>query len=127
NLDVINWVIGTHVEKVVAMGARHRRVTGDQYDMFAADLYYPKHVHVMSMCRQINGCKDDVSERVIGTKGVSNCNGWLSTGEKVDAKGTNPYVQEHADLIAAIRSEKPINEAQNVAESTLTGVMIRMS
>lgn len=127
NVDVINWVLGKHVEKVVAMGARQRRVTGDQYDMFAADLYYPNHVHVMSMCRQINGCANDVSERVIGAKGVSNCNGWISGQPQIDTKGTNPYVQEHIDLIAAIRSEKPLNEAQTVAESTLTNIMIRMS
>ncbi|HOB74626.1 MAG TPA: Gfo/Idh/MocA family oxidoreductase [Phycisphaerae bacterium] len=134
NTDVINWVLGRHVTKVVAMGARHRRVTGDQYDMFAADLYYPVDekdkdgkIHVLSMCRQINGCANDVSEHVTGTKGFSNCNGWISTIGVLDVKGENPYVQEHKDLIAAIRADKPINEAQNVAESTLTNIMIRMS
>jgi hypothetical protein len=36
-------------------------------------------------------------------------------------------VQEHADLIASIRAGKPINELKNVAESTLTAIMGRIS
>lgn len=127
NLDVLNWVIGTHVERVVAMGGRHRRVTGDQYDFFAADLFYPKNVHVLSMCRQISGCKDEVSERVIGSKGVSNCNGWISNQKFETKGGRDAYVQEHVDLIEAMRAGKPLNEAKNVAESTMTAIMIRMS
>ena len=42
-------------------------------------------------------------------------------------KGVDPYVQEHTDLIASIRGGKPINELKNVAESTLTAIMGRMS
>jgi len=136
NLDVMNWVLKTHPRKVVGMGSRERRVTGDQFDFFACDFFYPNptspdkpdtDIHVLSQCRQINGCANDVSERVIGEKGVSNCNGWISSlSEPIKGEG-NPYVQEHADLIAAIRSEKPINEAQQVTESTLCGIMGRMS
>ena len=37
----------------------------------------------------------------------------------------NPYVQEHADLTASIRAGKPLNEGQQVAESTLTAIMGR--
>ena len=36
-------------------------------------------------------------------------------------------MQEHTDLIESIRSGKPINELKNVAESTLTAIMGRMS
>lgn len=137
NLDVINWVLGRMPRKVVAMGGRARRVTGDQYDFFAADFFYPhpdrpdkpdRDIHVLSQCRQINNCANDVSERVIGEKGVSNCNGWISSMPdlKIDG-GASPYVQEHKDLIAAIRNEKPVNETKQVTESTLCAVMARMS
>ena len=40
---------------------------------------------------------------------------------------TDPYQQEHTDLIASIRASKPLNELKNVAESTLTAIMGRMS
>jgi hypothetical protein len=36
-------------------------------------------------------------------------------------------VQEHIDLIASIRSGKPLNEGQRVAESTLTAIGARMA
>ena len=41
------------------------------------------------------------------------------------ARIRNPYQQEHEDLIASIRAGKPINEAQAVAESTMTGILGR--
>lgn len=127
NIDVVNWVLGTHPEKVVAMGARMRRVTGDQFDFFGSDFTYPDGIHVISQCRQINGCANNVSEYVRGEKGHANPGGFISTVGKIEVESPNPYVQEHKDLIDAIRSEKPINEAQNVAESTLCAIMARTS
>ncbi|MDB6125810.1 MAG: Myo-inositol 2-dehydrogenase [Pedosphaera sp.] len=46
---------------------------------------------------------------------------------KFTTKNNNGYVQEHTDLIAAIRSGKPVNEARQIAESTLTAIMGRES
>jgi myo-inositol 2-dehydrogenase/D-chiro-inositol 1-dehydrogenase len=45
----------------------------------------------------------------------------------IDKESPNPYVQEHADLIASIRKGEPLNEGKRVAESTLTAIMGRMS
>ena len=38
-----------------------------------------------------------------------------------------PYQQEHVDLINSIRAGNPLNECQQIAESTLTAIMGRMS
>ena len=46
---------------------------------------------------------------------------------KFTGSATNPYVQEHTDLIASIRAGKPYNELKQVAESTLTAIMGRIS
>ena len=127
NLDVINWAIGTHPEKVVSFGGRARRVNGDQFDYFSSDFTYPDHVHVHSMCRQVHGCHHEVHERVIGQVGVSNCNGWISNFGEISHSGGNPYQLEHADLIKGIRTGERINEAQQVAESTLCAIMARTS
>ncbi len=127
NLDVANWVIGKHPVRAVAMGGRQRRVTGNQYDFFATDFTYPDEVHIASQCRQITGCKRNVSERVIGQKGLSDCSGWISSLKLEKFQGQDPYVQEHIDLIASIRGGSPLNEAQTVAESTLTAIMGRTS
>lgn len=127
NIDVINWVLGKVPEKVVSFGSRQRRVTGDQFDNFSSDFTYPGNIHVHSMCRQINGCKNEVCERVVGQVGVSDCNGWISNHGKIEYERNDPYVQEHTDLIEAIRTGKPINETQAVSESTLCAIMARIS
>jgi len=144
NIDVINWFTGMHPVKAVSFGARMRRVTGDQYDFFSTDFEMENGMHVHSMCRQIDGCVNNVSEFVVGTKGSSNCKdtiykldgsiAWKYEYPKKEAgqggaarKKNSPYVQEHVDLVTAIRTGKPINEAANTATSTLVAVMGRIS
>jgi len=82
----------------------------------------------MSMCRQQAGTPGLVAEALVGTKGVLE----TQDGVRYEIKGpnawkwkgefTNPYVQEHTDLIASIRAGKPLNELKQVAGSTLTAV-----
>ena len=130
NIDVVNWFTGMHPVKAVGVGARMRRVTGDQYDFFSIDFEMENGMHVHSMCRQINGCANNVSEWVVGTRGYSNCRDTIFNrkGEgvwKYDGPKINPYVQEHIDLVTAIRTEKPFVEAENTAVSTLVAIMGR--
>jgi hypothetical protein len=76
------------------------------------------------MCRHWPNTPGNVSEHVVGTKGKSNCS--RSAGEfRAAGGGKNPYVQEHTDLVESIRKGEPLNEAQQVAESSLTAVMGR--
>ena len=56
--------------------------------------------------------------------------GYLFTGanaSRIRIHEVNPYVQEHIDLLESITSHKPVNELKQVAESTLTAIMGRMS
>ncbi len=135
NLDVMNWAMGAHPVKCVGVGGRAARTDpmfGNVFDHFAVEYEYPNGARVMSMCRQTAGVMGNVCERVIGTKGhayTDGADGYIK-GTKPYATTTpspNPYVQEHADLIASIRAGKPLNEAERVAESTLTAIMGRMS
>src|SRR6516162_10171460 len=74
NLDVMNWAINDHPVRCVGMGGRQVRTAeqfGHIFDHFAVDYEYPNNVHVMSMCRQIVGCANNVSESLAGTRG--NC------------------------------------------------------
>jgi predicted dehydrogenase len=134
NLDVMNWVLGTHpVRAVSGLGGRQTR-TGERqghiYDHFAVEFEYPGGITVFSQCRQIDGCDNIVGEAVVGTKGTSNCS------DRIETKGSSgrwryrgaspsPYHQEHQDLIASILAGNPLNEARAVAESTLTGIIGR--
>jgi len=132
NLDVIAWALDAHPVQCVGVGGRQVRTQGNIYDHFAVEFEYPNGVRISSMCRQINGCTNNVSERVVGTKGTSYTDG--SIGQIFGAKyykyeGTNPnpYIVEHTDLIASIRAGEPLNEGKRVAESTMAAVMGRMS
>lgn len=133
NLDVVNWAMGGHPVKAVGLGGRQSRTDaayGHIFDHFAIDYEYENGVHMMSMCRQQQGCDNNVSEALVGTKGTSQVDKYLikgATSWKFSEKETNPYVQEHTDLIESIRAGKPINELKSVAESTMTAIMGRMS
>jgi predicted dehydrogenase len=132
NLDVINWGLQAHPVKAVGMGGRQARTDpayGQIYDHFTVDYEYPNGVHVMSMCRQIEGAAANVSDEFAGTRGRSDGRSWIR-GEaswRFEGEAPNPYVQEHADLVRSIREGTPLNEGRQIAESTLTAIMGRMS
>jgi len=137
NLDTILWFTGMNPVKAVGVGGRARRVTGDQFDFFSVLFTYPNETRLASMCRQIDGCANEVSEYVVGTEGYTDCKSTIfdSTGKvvwKYQEAGSdpgktkfNPYDQEHVDFVTAIRKNQPINEAEHVAHATLTAVMGR--
>ena len=129
SLDIMNWALQSHPIQVMGMGGRAVRKEGNIYDHFAVEYEYPNGVRVMGMCRQIKGCHNRVGERIVGTKGVAHGRGVIEgqNAYEYPGKSPNPYVQEQADLIASIRQGKPINEGRQVAESTMTAIMGRMS
>jgi predicted dehydrogenase len=137
NIDVANWAFASLPKNVAGMGGRQARVApefGNIYDHFAVEFEYENGVRVASYCRQTKGAAERVEERIVGTKGVALSNGSQGQREirgekpwKFDGKEQNPYVLEHVDLIASIRSGKPLNEGRQVAESTLCAIMGRMS
>jgi predicted dehydrogenase len=132
NIDVCNWAMRSHPVKAVGMGGRQVRTDpayGHIYDHFAIEFEYENGVKLLSMCRQIDGTASRVSEHVVGTRGTSNCNTsikgpspWRWEGDR-----PNPYVTEHTRLIESIRGGNRINDAKQVAESTMTAILGRMA
>lgn len=134
NIDVANWYLGRYPKTVVAFGGRMRRVSGNQYDFFSGDFDYGDGVHIHSMCRQIDACKEDVRE-FFRTEKFTIAGGQIVRDEnnkKVELSGDfldlNPYVVEHIDLLKSIVGKGPYyNEGEACAMSTACGVMIRIS
>ena len=139
NIDVFNWMFGyKHPLRATAFGSRQRRITGDQYDNFSVDFEYENGVHLHSMCRQIDGCSNNVSEEVRGTKGY-----WKSAdnaiydlqgnkiwefdfeASKAEFQQDDPYVLEHVDWVNHIRKGEAHIEADECGMSSLCGVMGR--
>ena len=137
NIDVANWFIGRFPKTALAVGARMRRVSGNQYDFFSADLDYGDGVHIHSMCRQISECKNDVREffrtanAVVSTSHAAQVVKDLA-GKKMTLAGdfpdVSPYVQEHVDLLKSVLGAGAyLNEGEACALSTACGIMIRLS
>ena len=138
NIDVFLWMTGLKPVKATAFGARHRRVTGDQYDMFSVDFEMENGIHMHSMCRQINGCANNVSEFIQGTKGSWNSVNheikdlagnviWKYDDEaaKAQFQQHDPYTLEHVDWVNHIRRGTAHDEAEACGISCLAGVMGR--
>ena len=140
NVDVFTWFSHLKPVHVIAMGSQLRRLTGDIYDNFSADIEYDGGVHVHVMARQIDNCDNRVCEIIQGTKGSWDSRGFIirdldgnvvwqydSEAEKERFSQTNPYVLEHIDLVNHIRSNKVVNHAETTAISSMACIMARES
>jgi predicted dehydrogenase len=149
NLDVCNWAMRSHPVRCDGIGGRvgnHASrpngppaEVGNIFDNFSVDYVYSvggRDVHMYSSCRHIPETKTNVSEAIVGTRGtvqtadatfyrVNGVNLPLTPEEREQDK--KKYVTEHTAFIESIRAGKPLNELGNVAESTLTAIMGRMS
>jgi predicted dehydrogenase len=136
NLDVGNWLKGAHPVKANGMGGcqvRNGPDTGETFDHHYVEFEYADGSKMYSQCRHIEGCWNSVSEHAHGSKGSCNISGYdiRANGSERWRYGrgrgdTNPYKQEHIDLLESIAAGKPINEAEYGATSTMTAILGRM-
>jgi len=141
-IDVMNWHLGKNPVKAIGWGGRQRRVTGDQYDFFSIEYIYDNGMHTHCAARQITGCSNLTKQFIVGTKGFADARGTLYNlkGEEIwkypkpaedDPDQTwavkDPFVQEHINLVTAIRTGNIINDAEDQVNSTLITIMGRMS
>ncbi len=141
-IDVMNWYVGKNPVKAIGWGGRQRRMTGDQYDFFSVEYVYDNGMRTHCAARQINGCSNQKLEQIVGTKGYANAAGILYDlqgneiwkyphPEEKDLtspwKVTNPFVQEHIDLVTGIRTGNMVNDAETMVNSTLVTIMGRIA
>lgn len=141
-IDVMNWYLDEYPVKATGWGGRQRRVTGDQYDFFSIDFLYENGMRTHCATRQIDGCSNGKVEQINCTNGYADAAGKLYNwkGEVIweypypaendissEWNVTNPFLQEHINLITAIRSGNTINDGENQANSTLVAIMGRIA
>jgi predicted dehydrogenase len=134
NLDVGNWLKGGPPVRANGMGGREVRTGkehGQIYDHHFIEFTFADGTTMMSQCRHIPDCWNEVDEYCAGTHGTSHIgggridvNGWEPWRAE---RGPDPYQQEHDDLFAAIRKGEPYNEAEYGATSTMTAIFGRMA
>ncbi len=137
NIDVINWMKQDYPVRAFGMGGCQAPRTsndGEIFDHHAVQFEYKDGSRCYSECRHIKGCWDSVSEHAVGTMGSVD----LADGGGFVIKGKNPWKfsgpheaspwqLEHFPFFEAIRNDKPYNEAEYGAKSTMTAILGRMA
>lgn len=133
NFDRARWVLReANPIRCHGLGGRSAMfdpIYGDVFDHHALVYEFPNGVRLYGFCRTTTGCYDESSSLVFGTKGRANITACRITGEKPWRwQGrADPYQIEHDKLFAAIRSGRPINNGDYMADSTLMAVMGQIS
>jgi predicted dehydrogenase len=135
-LDICTWLMrNQYPVRCVGSGGRQVRMGpqfGHIYDHFSVYYEYADGTRLVSHCRQMPGCYNDMSVQALGTKGIAD----LSERRFV-IHGESPWIRpgrdnafyqtEHDELFASIRKGTPINNGDYMAKSTLIAVMGRMA
>ena len=132
-LDMCNWAKGA--PPVTAQGQGGRQVNtgpeyGDTHDHAFVEFTYEDGTKMFVQCRAISGCWNSQSAHVHGTKGYADISrGRIEGASQWQFHGAipNPYQVEQDVLMDTIRSNKPHNEAEYGAISTMTTIMGRMA
>jgi predicted dehydrogenase len=146
SLDKMAWVMkDEYPVKAIGLGGRQVRTSPDYghiYDHHSVVYEYANGVKLFSNCRQQDGCANDVSDHIFGTRGVCHIDA-MRPVFSIKPHGSGPkawryrpvrggrdrgmYQNEHDELIASIRSGKPINNGEYMTKSTLLAIMGRMA
>ncbi len=139
-LDAINWAFNAPPETCAGFGGRQTRTGpeigkwGNVFDHFAVEYKYPGDARINYLGTQIDNMGYYRTEwRLIGTKGSMSSGGGkiiLDDGKKkteLERSNVSSSVRQHELQIKAIREGKELNEGRQVAESTMTTIMGRMS
>jgi len=133
NLDRATWVMrGQAPVKCHGLGGRSTMtdpVYGNVFDHHSVVYEFASGVRLYAFCRTTNGCYDEDSSIVLGSKGrasIKSCRiqgetNWRWTGQ------CDPYQIEHDRFFAAIRSGQPMNCGDYMVRSTLTAIMGQLS
>jgi predicted dehydrogenase len=139
NLDVCNWAMNDHPAEANGMGGCTARYTGDNkgtgqiFDHHFVEFTYKNGVKLYSQCRHMANTWENVSEHAIGTEGSASLSGARRRGSgrararTAPGQFADPYVQEHYDLLKAIKGNEKYNEGWYGATSSFTSVLGRMA
>jgi len=140
-IDVANWLLQGHPLKATGTGGRTDWSgtpydTGDAWDHFQVTYWYGNEVQADFSSNQLTNSFSDLCVRVFGIKGcadthygglvrITGDNAWL--GAEKDDTFKQGCVNNIKAFVASIRDGKPINNADQSAESNLTAILGRMA
>ncbi|NDE98759.1 MAG: gfo/Idh/MocA family oxidoreductase [Verrucomicrobia bacterium] len=133
SIDKIAWAMrDVPPARCHASGARHQGTVGDAWDQWDVTYEWDNGVMAFLKTRYQNGCHNEHRDVLIGTKGkcelgwgtakITGATNWRYTGEKPVS-----HQVEHDELFAELRAGRTPNDGQRMAQSTMMGIMGRMS
>lgn len=138
SIDKMAWAMRDEPPvKANGTGGRQSRTSedfGHIFDHHHVVYEWKNGVKLFHACRQQKGCKNDVSDYVMGTLGTADIMRHRITGKKAwshrkkdNDRAEDMYQNEHDELFASIRKGSPINDGDRMAQSTLLAIMGRMA
>lgn len=136
-IDIMHWIMGGPCKSAYGFGGREvyrDPVYGNIFDHFAVMYEYAKGAQFHAYTRQTPGTDGNISDTFLGGKGrLVNASrrsvlaDYNNKPIQIFSGTESPYILEHTAMVNSIRAGEPINEAQNVAESTLMAIMGQFS
>ncbi len=143
NIDCIHWFFEKFPVKATGFGGRIHRPTGDMYDYFSVSYAFDDGKRYQGMVRELDDSTIFVGDIIYGTKGYTNVQNKIfdydgnviweyqypvgDDGSSTNRVAISPYDQEMINMVTAIRTNNPINQAETLAYSTIAGLMGRES
>ncbi len=138
-IDVANWLLGGHPLRAHGTGGRTDWSgtpfnTGDAYDHFAVNFWYPGDVHASFSSHQLTRDFADLCVRCFGIQGAADThygglvritgpNAWM--GAERDDTFRQGAINNVKAFVQSVRSGKPINNAAQSVDSNLTAILGR--
>jgi predicted dehydrogenase len=133
SVDKILWAMkDVPPVKCHASGGRWQQTVGNVWDQFDVTYYWENGAIAVLKTRYMDKCHNQHDDVIIGTRGrcflrnstaeITGANPWRYTGPKLAM-----HQVEHDELFAELRAGKIPNDGNTMAQSTLAGVMGRMS
>ncbi|NOX54198.1 MAG: Gfo/Idh/MocA family oxidoreductase [Planctomycetes bacterium] len=135
SLDKAAWALQDQTPlKAWGTGGRQIRseiTLGNIFDHHCVTYEFENGVRVYSHCRRMAGCSNDISDYILGTKGICDVmKHRIEVGGKVrwryEGPTPNMYEVEHQELFKSIRRGEPINNGLYMAQSTMWAILGRM-
>lgn len=139
NFDRARWALGEqNPVKCHGMGGRSTlrgEIFGSVFDHHSAVYEFAGGVRLYACCRTIPNCYEENSSVLLGAKGrafltqtrIEGEKPWRWEGRMYSGRTTNPYQIEHDELFKAIRSGKPLQSGDYMADSTMMGIIGQLS
>ena len=133
SVDKILWAMrDVPPVRCVASGARQQQKIGDIWDQHDVTYYWENGTIAVLRSRYQDGCYNEQRDTIIGTRGRCEFTGYSAqiVGEKPwKYAGPKPssHQIEHNELFADLRAGRTPNDGDRMAQSTLAGIMGRMS